>query len=113
MTYPWFGYGAYYGGYYAFDPGLGWYPGYDSGGASDSEGSVRLKVKPVEASVYVDGYYVGVVDEFDGVFQRLRLEAGPHHLEMRAPDYNTLSFDVLIQPDHTTTVHGEMSHSER
>ena len=49
-----------------------------------TKGALRLKVKPVEASVYVDGYYVGVVDDFDGVFQRLRLEPGPHHLEIRA-----------------------------
>jgi len=29
---------------------------------------VRLKVKPAEASVYVDGFYVGIVDDFDGSF---------------------------------------------
>ncbi len=61
-----------------------------------------MKVKPAEASVYVDGYYVGVVDDFDGVFQRLRLEPGPHHLEIRLPEHDDLSFDVMIQPDHTT-----------
>jgi len=29
--------------------------------------ALRLKVKPVDATVYVDGYYVGVVDDFDGI----------------------------------------------
>jgi hypothetical protein len=110
VSYPWFGYGAYYGGYYGYDPWTGWDPSYGSSSpASDGEGSVRLKIKPVEATVYVDGYYVGIVDEFDGVFQRLRLDAGPHRIETRAPDYNTLSFDVLVQPDHTTTLRGEMT----
>lgn len=109
-SYPLFGYGAYYGGYYAYDPWpwTGWYGADDSPSASDGEGALRLKVKPVEAAVYVDGYYAGLVDDFDGVFQRLRLDAGPHRIEIRSPDYDTLSFDVLIQPDHTTTLQGEM-----
>lgn len=109
--YPWWSSG-YYGGYYAYDPWLGWYPTYDTTNAghagSDIEGALRLKVKPVEASVYVDGYYAGVVDDFDGVFQRLQLEPGPHHLEIRLPEHDDLSFDVMIQPDHTTTYRGLM-----
>ena len=107
--YPWWSSG-FYGGYYAYDPWLGWYPTYDTtSSGSDIEGALRLKVKPAEASVYVDGYYVGVVDEFDGVFQRLRLEPGPHHLEIRLPEHDDLSFDVMIQPDQTTTYRGEMA----
>ena len=107
--YPWWSSG-YYGGYYAYDPWLGWYPTYDtaSSAGNDATGAVRLKVKPVEASVYVDGYYVGVVDDFDGVFQRLRLEPGPHHLEIRLAEYDDLSVDVMIHPDHTTTYHGDL-----
>lgn len=117
IGYPLYGYGAYYGGYYAYDPwpwtgtGTGWYGTDDSPGSSDAEGALRLKVKPVEASVYVDGYYAGLVDDFDGVFQRLRLDAGPHRIDIRSPEYDTLSFDVLIQPDHTTTFRGELATS--
>ncbi len=79
---------------------------------SDVTGAVRLKVKPEDASVYVDGYYVGLVDDFDGAFQRLRLEPGQHHMEVRLPDYDDLSFDVLIQPGQTTTYHGTMHREE-
>ena len=39
---------------------------------------VRLKVRPSRAEVFVDGYYVGIVDEFDNPFQQLPLESGPH-----------------------------------
>ena len=56
----------------------------------------------------MDSYYVGVVDDFDGVFQRLRLDAGPHRIEMRLPEHQTLSVDVMIQPDLTITYHGEL-----
>ncbi len=98
---------GYYGGYY--DP---WYGGYPSYGppptGADEEGSLRLKVKPKEAEVYVDGYYAGIVDEFDGVFQKLPLEKGGHHIEIRAPGYEPLAFDIRITAGHKTTYEGEL-----
>jgi len=107
---PWGSYGGYgyYGGYY--DP---WYGGYPVGGQTTTyttgdEGSLRLKIKPKEAEVYVDGYYVGIVDDFDGIFQRLHLESGAHRIEVRAPGYEALAFDVHITADHKTTYQGEL-----
>jgi len=109
-----YGYGVsgYYGSYSgAYDPWYGWYPPpgpvYAPGPFIDA-GAVRLKVKPVEAEVYVDGYYAGIVDDFDGVFQKLRLEAGPHRIEIRAPGFATLDVDIRIEPDHTTTYRGTL-----
>ena len=128
--YPWgfggLGLGGYYGGYYDpydgyYDPYGGYYGpygGYSYGGgysgypqsgyASGFEGKLRLKVKPRDAAVSIDGYYVGVVDDFDGVFQRLRLESGLHRVEISAPGYEPLSFDVRIEWDQTVTYHGEL-----
>ena len=111
--YPWawggLGFGGYYGGYY--DPG--WYdpypPVYTGGGGYEYDGKLRLKVKPREAAVYVDGYYAGRVDDFDGVFQRLKIDAGPHRVEIRLDGYETLTFDVRIDPDRTTTYEGELT----
>ncbi len=94
---PWYsGYGGYGGGY---DP----YPRYST---EDGDGALRLKVKPREAEVFVDGYYAGVIDDFDGVFQRLHLDSGPHRVEIRAPGYEPLVFDVRIEQGHTTTYTG-------
>ena len=58
--------------------------------------------------MYVDGYYVGIVDAFDGIFQKLHIDSGPHRIEVRAPGYEPLTFDVRITPDHSTTYQGEM-----
>ena len=55
------------------------------------DASVRLDVKPKEAEVYVDGYYAGVVDDFDGTFQRLRVEPGEHEIELWLDGYRTCS----------------------
>ena len=70
---------------------------------SDESGAIRLKVKPSNASVYVDGYYVGVVDDFDGTFQHLNLEPGAHKIEIRAPNAPPIAFDVNVRPGETIT----------
>ncbi len=98
--YPFYPYG--YGAYGFWDPFYwGHPPGY--GGQGSYTGAVRLKIKPREAEVFVDGYYVGVVDEFDGAFQRLRLEPGPKRIDIRAPGFETLTFEVRITPGRTIT----------
>lgn len=51
--------------------------------------SVRLRVRPREAQVYVNGYYAGLVDEFDGILQRLYLPVGEHVLEFYLDGYRT------------------------
>src|SRR5437588_85964 len=101
-------YGGYYGGYY--DPWYGSYPSYGQTTytSGNDEGSLRLKIRPREAEVYVDGYYVGIVDDFDGIFQRLHVETGSHRIEVRAPGYEPLTFEVRITSDHTTTYQGEL-----
>ena len=109
-------YDGYYDGYYgAYDPWYGWFPAYApiavSGGGSsgpDDTGALRLKVKPLDANVYVDSFYVGIVDDFDGAFQKLKLERGPHRIEIRSPQHVPVTFDVMIQEDLTITYRGEL-----
>jgi hypothetical protein len=64
-------------------------------------GGVRLDVQPRFAEVHVDGYFAGTVDDFDGTFQRLELEEGPHSIEIRAPGYQPATFDVNVLPGQT------------
>lgn len=66
-------------------------------------GSVRISDAPRDAEVYVDGYYAGVVDDFDGRFQRLNLEPGPYQIELRAAGVPSQTFDVNVQPGRTIT----------
>jgi PEGA domain len=108
--FPWgyggLGFGGYYGYYdpWWYDP----YPPVYGGGDYDYDGALRLKVKPRDASVYVDGYFAGRVDDFDGVFQRLKIEPGPHRVELRLDGYETLTFEVRIDPDRKITYTGEL-----
>ncbi|MBI2833941.1 MAG: PEGA domain-containing protein [Acidobacteria bacterium] len=103
--YPSYGYGP---GWYGY--GTGWSgagAGYSSYGFRDV-GGLRLKVKPRLAQVFVDGYYVGLVNDFDGVFQRLTIDAGPHRIEIRAEGFEPLAFEVLILEGETISYRGEL-----
>jgi hypothetical protein len=80
-------------GYYAIDPGFAY-------------GSLRIVDAPPHAQVLVDGYYAGEVDDYDGIFQRLNLEPGPHHIEIVIDEsIPPLEFDVQIVPGATVTIH--------
>jgi PEGA domain len=96
-------YGAYYGAYgYPYAPAYGYaypqypypYPGYGYTAWS----SARLEVKPRDAQVYVDGNFVGSVDQFDGVFQRLDVPAGEHEITVYMPGYHSYSERTLFRP---------------
>jgi hypothetical protein len=92
--YPYYPYGAGYGGGYAVAEGL-----------STSYGRVRISDAPEHAAVYADGYYVGTVDDFNGTFQHLDLEPGAHHIEIRPQGQPPISFDVNVQAGETITYH--------
>ena len=47
-------------------------------------------------------------DEFDGSFQSLRLEEGEYHIEIMASGYDTIAFDVRIQPGRKINYRGEL-----
>jgi hypothetical protein len=79
---------------------------------SHDQGALKLKVKPRTAKVYVDGYFVGTVDQFDGAFQKLTLNTGSHKVEIKADGYETAEFDVLITPEHTITFAGELKRNQ-
>ena len=109
-----YGFGDPYGGYgYG---GYGYGGGYGGGGGGGygvsqsfhETGSLRLKIDPKQAQVYIDGYYVGVVDSFDGAFQKLPVESGNHKIELKAEGFETVTFDVLITPGETVTYKGDL-----
>jgi len=98
-------------GYYGYGYPYG-YPFYGGVYYGDSRvarglGSLQIKDAPEKAQVFADGYYAGVVDDFDGVFQHLDLEAGTHHIEIRPEGEQPIAFDVNIQPGETITYHAE------
>lgn len=73
-------------------------------------GALRLEIEPdAVLQVYVDGFYVGASDDLDG---ELTLESGPHKIELHAPGYETLSFQVKIVGDRTIRYRGALEPME-
>ena len=56
---------------------------------------------PREAEVYVDGYLVGTVDDFDGWSQRLRLQPGEHEIELYLEGHRSVRQKMLFRPGET------------
>jgi hypothetical protein len=59
---------------------------------------LRIQVQPKQAEVYIDGYLVGTVDSFDGVFQRLDVPLGEHEISVYSPGYRSISQRMLFRP---------------
>ena len=98
------GYGRYaYGGYGSYGYGANRYA---------NNGAVRIEVNPKESrdeiEVYVDEAHAGVVDDFDGFFQRLYLPAGKHEIEIRLGGYQTLRMAIFVSPGNTHHIRGRM-----
>jgi PEGA domain len=113
--YRYYGYPYWYGwyGYPYFYAGWGWpygpYPYYYGyGGAYDSSASLRLDVTPKEAEVYIDGYLAGSVDDFDGTFQRLRVQRGAHELTLYRDGFKTVHQSLHLSSGSTFKVSYKM-----
>jgi hypothetical protein len=91
------------GGYF-YDPFFGEYPWWPPVVyphpriVFDGRADVRLQVTPPQAAVYVDGFYAGVVDDFDGFFQRLPLLPGGHTIALYLEGFRTVTRSVYLSP---------------
>ncbi|HTV01236.1 MAG TPA: PEGA domain-containing protein, partial [Luteitalea sp.] len=113
-----FGYGA-WGGWNSWGPGW-WGPGYAGsmwwpgwgwwGGpamyappmaAWGVTSDARFLVQPRNTEVYVDGALAGVVDQYDGVFQSLRLAPGTHQITLYLDGHRRYQADVYVAPGST------------
>ena len=85
-----YGYGHFYG-----------YPGWPYDYSPEITGSLKTEITPKQTEVYVDGYYAGVADDFDGVFQRLDTSPGGHAVTLHLEGYRTITRSIYVQPDST------------
>lgn len=100
------------GGYF-YDPFFGpypwwsrWsYPYYYYPEYYDDRAVVRIAGEPDKtadsAAVYVDGFYAGVVEDFDGFFEGLPLSPGGHEIVLYLDGYRTVRQRVYLSPATT------------
>lgn len=98
------------GGYF-YDPVFGPYPWWPRTGYPffyypryDPRAYLRLRVTPDDAAVYVDGFYAGVVDDFDGVFEGLPITPGGHSLIFYLHGFRTARHNIYVPPGASFSV---------
>ncbi|HUK33102.1 MAG TPA: PEGA domain-containing protein [Vicinamibacterales bacterium] len=91
-------------------------PGVEEGAApppfdlSASPGDVKFDVTPNTAEIDLDGFYAGIVNDFNGS-QHLQVAAGRHHVSLKAPGYETIDVELSIASDQTITYRATMKKS--
>ena len=112
--YPWYAYRyygypyAHYGYPYAFYGFGSGYAGPIAVAPAQGSGRLRIQNAPRDAQLFVDGYYVGIVDSTGGASSGLDLEAGVHRIEIRAAGFGTITFDVSLRAGQTITYRASM-----
>lgn len=90
-----FFYDPWFGGPWGWGPWGGAY----GVGRFTNDASVRLDVRPRDAQVYVDGFFAGDVDQFDGAFQRLHVLPGQHEIAIYKDGYRTARERLYLSPN--------------
>lgn len=106
-----YGYGAYgygYGDYYGYYPAPYYGGGYATRHREGNVAQLRTLIDPAKARVYVDGYYAGVADDFDGMFQRLNISPGRHDITLKLEGYASHTFSVYAGGDETIKLRWDM-----
>ena len=87
-----------------YDPFWAPYPYYGYGAypiGVRGSGEVRVLATPKQAEVFVDGFYAGVVDDFDGKLQRLHTTPGGHAITLHLEGYRTVTQNIYVTPANT------------
>ncbi len=67
----------------------------------DFSASVRFSVDQKDAEVYVDGALAGEIDDFDGIFQSLRVRPGSHEIVVFKEGFRSVRESIYIEPYQT------------
>jgi hypothetical protein len=85
-----------------------WGPWFPPFGNAFPYSSLRLQISPRDTEVFVDGYYAGIVDDFDGFMQRLHLEPGQHTIQLYLSGHRTAEQQIYLQPGGTFRIRHTM-----
>jgi hypothetical protein len=66
---------------------------------AEPDSSLKVSVKPKQAAVYVDGYFAGTVNEFDGPFHRLHVIPGEHDIVIYLQGYRSIRQHLYLSPN--------------
>ena len=71
-------------------------------------GGISFDITPSTAAVLIDGTYLGRVSDRGPTTQPMGLKPGRHHVEIRAPGFETVTFDADIVAGQVLPYKGQM-----
>ena len=74
---------------------------------NQNQSGFTFEVSPVTAEVFVDGVYVGIIQDFSAG-RALTVVPGTHRVVLRAPGYRTATFDVALTAGQVVPYQGEL-----
>jgi hypothetical protein len=74
---------------------------------NQNQSGLTFEVSPATAEVYVDGMYVGIVQDFSAG-RALIVAPGTHRIELHVPGYATATFDVALTAGQVVPYQGEL-----
>lgn len=101
------------GGYF-YDPFFGPYPWWPRTQypwylpVYDTQAYLKIDVEPEDAAVYIDGYYAGIVDDFDSFFENLPVTPGGHTVVVYLDGYRAIRQSVHLSAGATFKIKGAL-----
>lgn len=80
----------------------------DLANEAGASSGVRFEVSPAVAAIYVDGTYVGTVQDFSAESAPLVVVPGSHRIDLLAPGYRTTTLEVIIAAGQIIRYEGEL-----
>ena len=71
------------------------------------------QLERLDQDVYIDGFFAGFVNDFDGVLQYLPATPGDHAITLYKEGYRTITRHVVVTSDATATLRLKMDRLEQ
>jgi len=70
--------------------------------------TLKLKVKPERAAVFLDGKFVGHAGDFGGSFKSMKISPGKHRVRVELPGYRTYDTEINLLANQVSEVKTEL-----
>ncbi|MGB7218707.1 MAG: PEGA domain-containing protein [Vicinamibacterales bacterium] len=71
-------------------------------------GGLSFDIAPATAEIFVDGRYMGLVEDYSSNMQPLSLAPGRHRIEIHEEGFEPLTFDADVLPGQVIPFQGAM-----
>jgi len=70
--------------------------------------TLKLKVKPARAAVFLDEKFVGHAGEFGGSFKSMKISPGKHRIRVELPGYRTFDTELNLLANQVSEIKTEL-----